>query len=259
MLSIPNPNSIYHDIGEYVLIISFTGISVVYYLDMIYITIDKMMDIVLNIKYPVYWNEQKAKNLLICTWLFASVICVTVVSLHISIQFDWKTIFFKYVYTTVGIAFVILAFITYSFIFHKFKQSQTPPVQRSVHTKSIRTITVFRKSRFHIPLLIILSFMIFMIVPDLTYLFVAVLNERKAPLVLAICWISYCISNLIDAWIYIFMQRRVRRHLSQHSTIIKLMRIEQKRRRKGTVEQPSFFVNIHTFKDTRRERNKDII
>ena len=33
----------------------------VYYVAMILITIDRFMDIKLNIKYPIYWNEYKTK------------------------------------------------------------------------------------------------------------------------------------------------------------------------------------------------------
>ena len=247
IISIPSRYNILNDINEHILIISFTGISVVYYLDMIYITVDRMMDIVLNIRYPVYWNERKTKVLMFSTWVIGTGMCVTVIVLHNLIKFKWKDAFFKYFYPTVGFAFIILALITYGFIFHKFKQSRKPPVRGGKHTKSANSITVFRRSRFHIPVFLILTFLLFMIVPDLTYLFVAVINERNSPILLAICWISYCISNLVDAWIYIFMQRDVRRHLWKNPTIIKLVRMEQKARRNGTVNQPSlFFVNIHS-------------
>ena len=36
---------------------------------MIYITLDRLLGITLNIRYPVYWNENKAKYLLIGTWV----------------------------------------------------------------------------------------------------------------------------------------------------------------------------------------------
>ena len=40
------------------------GFNTVYLLTMIYLTLDKMFDIYLNIKYHVYWNEIRTKVLL---------------------------------------------------------------------------------------------------------------------------------------------------------------------------------------------------
>ena len=47
----------------------FTSAAMVYYLSMFYITFDKLLEVILNIRLPVYWNVEKAKVLLLVTWV----------------------------------------------------------------------------------------------------------------------------------------------------------------------------------------------
>ena len=47
------------EVQVYVKIVMFSGISIVYYLDMIYLTVDKLLEIILNIKYPLYWSKHR--------------------------------------------------------------------------------------------------------------------------------------------------------------------------------------------------------
>ena len=74
----------------------FAGISIVYYLDMIYLTIDKFLQILLNIKYHLYWNETKAKWLLAVTWLFAGLLVIILALLHHYDNHGWEEIIFMY-------------------------------------------------------------------------------------------------------------------------------------------------------------------
>ena len=209
-----NHLKIVNGIRYYTLIVSFTGISVVYYLVMIYLTLDRLMDIVLNIKYPVYWSEEKAKYLLITTWLFGLFSCVTVCICYQLFNFNWEDAFFKYFYPPIEFAFIILALTTYGFIFHKYRKNRLDAPgyldNCTPRRRKNSTIQIFRKSRFYISVLLILTFLLFMIVPDITYLFLAIIYKSKSDILLTCCWISYAISNLADAYIYIFVQDEVR-------------------------------------------------
>ena len=75
-------------------------------------------------------------------------------------------------------------------------------------------LQIFRKSRFYISVLLITTFLRFVKVPDLVYLFVGILNKNDSSTLLTACWVSYAVANLSDAYIYIFMQRDVRHLLS---------------------------------------------
>ena len=211
------------DIQTYVLIVMFTGISFVYYLDMIYLTFDKFMDILLHLRYPVYWNVSKAKWLLIVTWIIGCLLSITISLLHHFTSYIWEEAFFKFFYPTLEFAFIILAILTYGFIFHKYKETRGVPAQHGTNNNQRHgCFHVFRKSRFYISVLLISSFIIFMIIPDLTYLFVAIINEKQSEVLSIICWISYAVSNLVDAYIYIFLYNPARQMLTK---IINIRRV----------------------------------
>ena len=209
----PSPEVI-ADINVYILIFMFTGISFVYYCDMIYLTLDRLLDIVLNIRYRLFWNEMRARMLLLATWILGICLSVTISLLCYFINFNWEDAFFTYFYPTLEFSFIVLAFVTYSFIFHKYKQTRgAPKVVGSRYNTRRRgsTVETFRNSRFYISVLIILTFLVFMVVPDLTYFFVGVIYGNTSDTLAVCCWISYAVSNLLDAWIYIFLQPSVRR------------------------------------------------
>lgn len=53
----------------YLAIFMYTGISIIFYLGMFYITLDRLVNIVLGIQYRRLCTERKAKLLLAITWL----------------------------------------------------------------------------------------------------------------------------------------------------------------------------------------------
>ena len=227
------------NIRHYVLIVAFTGVSFIYYSDMTYITIDRLMIMALNTEYSVHWNEKKAKCLLLGTWLLGTLIATTVTICNVLLDFQWESIFFKYFYPIVEFLFIVLALTTYGFIIRKYRQkalmmattsrkpgncSRKPGgnfisqftmcvycANRS-HNETFRSI---KKSVFCIPVLLITTFLIFMVIPDLIYLFVAIIQNHPSELLSEACWLSYAVSNLIDVSIYIFLQRDVRKFLKQ--------------------------------------------
>lgn len=216
--------NIIKEVRAYILIIMFTGISLFFYLVMVYITVDKMMEVVLSIRFPLYWDVQKAKKLLYGTWVIGLCLSVIVSLLHYFDEFVWEDIFFKYFYPILGWTFIIIASITYGFIFCKFKTSTI--------TRRRNSITqVFRKSRFYLPFSLILTFLVFIVIPDMVYLFIGIINGNETDLLLAVCWISYAISNMVDAWIYIFMQPKVRKLL------MKMVRVSGRQGHIGQLRQ----------------------
>ena len=199
---------------DYLSIVQFTGIAIVIYCVMIYITLDRLLDISLNIKYSVYWDEYKAKYLLILTWVLSAIYNLTTCLMYRFVEFDWKASAYKYIFPTFEFSFVVLAVITYSYVFRKFKQSRIIPTTSGSGTKkNVNAFTVFRNSKFFVSVLIILTFLLFMVIPDLVYLFVGTIGGNESPVLLTACWISYAISNIADACIYIFLQPAVRRSL----------------------------------------------
>ena len=196
-------------------IVNATGFSLVFYFNMIYITVDRLLDILLSLKYPVYWDEYKAAILLKITWAIGIIVlvitCVLCYSLH---KWKWEEAVFEFFYPILEFSFIILAFCTYGFIFRKFKDCQKPPAHvacnHHVAKRQNSTFEVFKNSRFYISVLLIFTFILFMIVPDLIYLFICIIPNAPSPTILTACWISYGIANISDAFIYILLQVEVK-------------------------------------------------
>ena len=256
------------NLNKYLIIMNFTGIAFVFHASMIFITFDRLLELLLNIKYPVYWNEEKTKFLLICTWVFGACISITVScfsGLH-DVAFQWEKYFFTFFFPSIEIIFVVLAIATYTFIFRKFKNTRQVPVvyipkniglqppalnnnnnnnnnsnnnkvsrienkvninsninskkgkngkltqqhKRHQPAKRVGSCQIFIKSKFFIPVLLILTYFIFVVGADLVYLIVFVIQKKNNETIGYMLSISYAISNVIDAWIYIFLQREVR-------------------------------------------------
>ena len=69
---------------------------------------------------------------------------------------------------------------------------------------------MFRQSRFHMCVLLISTFVLFMVVPNMVYLFYGVVGGHKSDTLDDALLILFNCSYLLDAWIYIFAQRSVR-------------------------------------------------
>ena len=209
------PKSISYEIQEiqhYILIVIFAGMSFVFYMDMVYITLDRLLNVSYKLKYFAYWDELKAKRLLFVTWLIGLLSCVSISLLHYFTEYQWKDLYFKYIYPVLAFAFFLLALVTYSVLFKEYKRSYKMSRQvrhcrtrKTQHRKVTTVMTVFCKSRFIVSVLIIFSFLIFILVPDLVYLFFGIVGNNKTDCLIDYYWISYAVANMVDAFIYIFL------------------------------------------------------
>lgn len=213
-----NQYPVLQDVNNILYIANATGFSLIFYFNMIYITLDRLLAILLALKYPVYWDEYKAAILLKVTWLFG-VIVLVLCCVFFNDSLAWEAIVFKFVYPVLQFPFIILALFTYVFIFRKFKVSRKPPViltridsSKTVVSRQNSTFEALKHSRFYISVLLIFTFIVFMIVPDLIYLFHCVLFKTSncSSTVLTACWVSYGVANISDAIIYIFLQVEVK-------------------------------------------------
>ena len=259
----PHTSKLVNQVQDYVMIIMFAGISVVYYLDMIYLTLDKCAEIWWNIKYPLYWDKRRTKQLLTGTWLMASCLVLVVALLHTYTAYDWKVHMFTYCFPALNFLFLVIASFSYGFIFYKYKQTHDSPLMKvtthkskigansndennntttteaelirenklylernkrnnksNIKARSTILVTrrqssfeVFRKSKFMMIFLLIVTFIIFIVIPDLTLLFVEIVNGQESRDIMVVCWIMYAVGNLFDCYIYIFMQSSVKKLL----------------------------------------------
>ena len=197
-------------IQHYVKTLRGFGFVSVYYLTMIYLTLDKMFDILLSIRYPSYWNEKYTRYLLKGTWVVSIITAITVSIIDYHNEVNSLRILDMYIYPALNIVFLITAFATYIFIFHKYKQTRSPPTYRLPCTTQPSAFEVFRKSRFHIPVLLISTTLIFQSAPGLIQQIVVSAEIKLSNRFKTALSIFWSLSYFSDAVIYIWIKVSVR-------------------------------------------------
>ena len=193
------------------------GFATVYFSTMIYLTVDKLFDILLNIRFHLYWKELRTRRLLIGTWCLSltSAVCASIAYYYTG--FYVHETLDLYVYPTFNIVFLLVAILTYAFIFHKYKQTRLPPVPfpTSDITRRESGFKVFQRSRFYIPVLLIGTYTVFMFIPSFVQtVHVAMGNKHNYDVIINnVLRILWSVSYLADAIIYIFLKKSVRRLL----------------------------------------------
>ena len=243
------PTSLANDIHNILIIVKSTGIILVYFLCMAYITADRLMYIVLNLKYPIYWNVSKAKSLLISTWTIGIVLILSIAFAYKIVGFEFQELFNIYFYPTLELAFMALALITYGFIFYRYKKARSPPACSSAPVYRQSVWNIFRSSRFFIALLLIASFLIFIVIPDL-YLFIAAVSKKEKVRHLVICRIFFALSDTFDALIYIYLQKKVRKIMMEKLHLVNCLK-ERNRRKEDSVRTHVIRINL----DNRKHSN----
>ena len=195
---------------ETFVIITVVSVNLVYYMSMIFITFDRLLEILLNIKYPLYWNVCKSKYLILSTWLTSAVVCIICLVSYTIDGFDYYP-YVWYVYLSADFIFVFTALITYIFIFRKYRQTRVHPSRNISNQRGI--FHVFRKSRFYISVLLITSFLCFKVTADFLFFFARVIvheEEGDVGHLGMLVFHLWAMNDFVDAWIYIFLQKSVR-------------------------------------------------
>lgn len=182
------------------------------YAGMIYITIDRVCGVLLNLTYPCYWNITKAIHLVHLTWSTGFFVFV-VSGIVYGFYPNSKNVFLigNYFIIVFDILFVIIALISYGSIFNIFRKTRTNSFLGRNEKSQESLWKVFRNSRFYVSVLIVTTFIIFTILPNLLWTF-HVVRETDSVFGFMLST-SYAISYLIDGAIYIFMDDQVKRTL----------------------------------------------
>ena len=218
----------FEQFNEYADILILAGCGIVYYFSISLVTIDRLFDILLNIRYPLYCTPQKARRILYSAWLLGLIVAIIIAMLVELTNLQTYHILFTYMFPFCNSVYVVLAAVTYIFIFQKFKNTRDIPSGQKlrkrkaglVHFSKLsvsqagRLVEIYRNSRFHLPVLNITSFLVFKIVPDLVSELVGCRNIRYQNTVLHVCLMSYAVSGMVSAYL----------HLLTHSSIKNLVK-----------------------------------
>lgn len=197
----------------YIQIIFVSGICLMYYLAMVYITLDKLAKTILETRYERYWNGKKTKRLLVCTWLLGLVACLTSTITSILFKVQWDLIFHRYIYPTTDIIFILIAVcLATSIMRHYNIKQRARQITMRRRVRQSRNILQEYKRDFIIPVFLCFSFLFFIILPDTIYFIYGLVENNKHSDLLKLCIsISYAVAGQVDACFYLFFLPDVRK------------------------------------------------
>ena len=215
LLTVDEESNIKETIQHYFNIALTIGLSFIYYFSIMSVIFDRFLGIFLSLKYKAYCTTFKAKVVVSTVWMigFASIFALPLIDVlakfHIDLGILW------HVYPFFDLSVIVLSFVTYLYIFKRYKSSQssTSHISTVYRVHSSSSANLFKNSKFFIPLLLTITFVIFVAVPDLSYFFIIEINKKKYPALLVAVRLCYSLSDLVDAFIYLYLQPSVRRLL----------------------------------------------
>ena len=188
------------------------------YLLMVFLTLDRLIGVILNFKYRVYWSVERTKSLLTIVWILGASFVVSYVLLYWKCGKWYQSDEYFVVNATFAFFFLFLALLTYSFIFLQYRKSNdlrnnTIRASRGGGSGTINNSVTFLvfKNRFYISLLIVFTYLVFNIIPICVAFLLIKEYDDTYNYSLLINWMLVQLGTTADAAVYIFMQKVIRR------------------------------------------------
>ena len=178
---------------------------------MMYLTMDRLLDIVLHLKYPIYFTKRFVMTILSTIWLFSFIFGIIVTLL----QVDTKNVRIRkqillarnYLFFTLDLFITVNAIITYVCLYFKVRaalRNTHAPAGRNGGRQNPLT-------KFVVPFVLVLTYIIFNVTGSVCKM-VHFWNPKKIILV-NISGLLVMFGWISDAFVYIFVQREVRLYL----------------------------------------------
>ena len=186
-----------------------------YYFIMFAITLDRFFELRLNIKYQLYWNKNRTKNTLILvsfmvnvSWIVLSCIILSYQkpTMVLNIHDEIYRMYYLYFCPVMNTIFVIFAATVYSYIFFKLYQNRKKEeaLRKQLGcNKTTRNVNL-KVNKYRVPFWIIITFILFCIVPDILLLISFVYLECFHEYIHSSSYVLYRLGHIADAMIYIF-------------------------------------------------------
>ena len=228
MMDMSNKLSKYIDtFHEHLVIVIEIVLWLMYYLNMIYISLDKMFVIHFHLKYPIYCCLNRAKILLVTTWSVVVILFVVVVILYVTDVTDYYP-YIWYVYFVLDVVYIVVAVSTFVFIYQKYNESLLPPCRpykrrpsssvadKLLNVRSSSRLKSFRRSSFFIVVLRICCFLVFKVTSNLVFFFICVPNRGDNMIVMMIVFVMWALSDLLDALMNILQNKSLLRECKKN-------------------------------------------
>ena len=188
---------------------------ILYYCFMILLTLDRFMIFYFNIRYSIYCT---ARTMLKSIYTIALVSLIFSLFLVTSSNLKAKKyrnilVLMSYVYIFVDIFYILLAAITYTYIFTKLREQRK---RKGIPGGSIKDNN--KRFKLAVPTLVITTYILFSILPSIL-IFCMNLNFLKAsPMLVRTAYLMYRFALLADPLIYVLNTKSLRFKCKAHDT-----------------------------------------
>lgn len=193
------------------------GVVTAWFVALIALTLDRLLQIKLNILYPIYITERITKITLFAEMLVGSLIVFFILFSKVYMRIDLADVVHRIMFPTLTAALMLLFFVIYTYIYKKLQKLNQVTQQRvNNNTTTItakNTLNTRRRSNIFIPFWIVLTFVIFFIFPESAVVIMMYryhLDLRKSPWY-TIPYIFFAIGWISDALIYILLKGSIRK------------------------------------------------
>lgn len=187
------------------------AIALSYIFTMHHISIDRLLEVYLHLSYVRLVTTQKTVYIIVLNWIMSLSFAAGVLAIMdrvYSVEDVLKFLFFFFF--AADVSFLVDALFTYTYLYTKFRHFRQLSRRNSIASCADNS---FKSPKFILPSLIVLSYLMF----DTTASFLSVsIHFTGTPhpiLVRRIGVLLFCFGFLSDSFIYIFLQRPVRRVL----------------------------------------------
>lgn len=187
-------------------ILQYIGGTLAYFSVMIFITLDRFLEVYLNIKYSLYWSWRYTRNLMVAIWFMS--IALSVVGL-VYPGLDKQQLYrlcYQYMFPLIEFCFILIAVLVYGYVFVKLRSNPA----HSVTHQSERGQSTRVTSGFFIPTLVIITFILFAVLPDLIYFHAQIEGRKLSDQTECIVYAMYLFAMATDALIYVMLSPPLR-------------------------------------------------
>ena len=172
------------------------ALYITYYEFLTFICLDRLACVLLHMKYNYYVTFSRVKKAIAIFWLVG--LC-SFVPLPIFKSKKIIDLYMKIILPTLDCIFIVISFVTYSVVGLKLKNSNLQFASSTRRKQSQNLI---------VPFLIILSFTLCFVIPDIILIFMDKLDPND--IVMRLFMLHYYFNLMLDPLIYIFINKKAR-------------------------------------------------
>lgn len=201
------------DLYDYIALYAINGCAVPWLTMTIALTIDRLAQVYLNIKYDLYINKKLTKRIIFMSWTIGAICLFGTCLVKYVYQYDSLKFTHMVIMQIYNVGIVISLVFTYTYIYKKIKKVRCINGASGTITSSMTTKRQTERRSHFIPGLIVMSYILFVMVPQITnFIVLQILKTKQSTITMfLITTILFDFGSLINVLIYILMNKSLRR------------------------------------------------